>query len=566
MNKRAAIYARKSTEQDGVAEGDTSVHRQVTGARAFIASRKWTLDESHVFVDDGASGVLFLGRPEFSRMMHDAAAGAFDIVCLFDLDRLGRHGQKTMEALNALADAGVEVVDFSTGQPVDVDSFDGETSAYLKTRMAQQFRDQIRKATKAAMRRKAEQGYATGGKVFGYDNVRIAVGHAERRINEHEAHVVRDIYTRCAAGEGARTIAGSLNRAGVPKPRAQQGRRDGWSMSTVKAILTRPLYRGEVIYGKTSKAYGRELRKVYRGTKREKGQIRQDEGTWVRIADPDVAARVADRLRIIDPDLAARVDARLLDRRTRYLASVAKGDGRSPEKAHGKYLLSGGMLICPTCGGHFEGRKNPWRIHEAYGHPDHVYVCSTRRRKPGCCPNTLALPIDETDGAVLSIVEGEVLGTRFIGELLALVDNAPDETTWLTAERDRLQTEVDRLVASIAAGVPADTVAPLIRTNDSAIRRLETRLRQPRVPQLGAERLRAALEQRAKAWQKELRAEPHIARLVLRRLVGPLTLWDESERPDFVRFETTPTVELLDGLAPTLLRASPPGFEPGFWP
>ena len=28
-----------------------------------------------------------------------------------------------------------------------------------------------------------------------------------------------------------------------------------------------------------------------------------------------------------------------------------------PEKAHGKYLLTGGMLICPTCRGHFEGLR-----------------------------------------------------------------------------------------------------------------------------------------------------------------------------------------------------------------
>jgi hypothetical protein len=48
--------------------------------------------------------------------------------------------------------------------------------------------------------------------------------------------------------------------------------------------------------------------------------------------------------------------------------------------------------------------------------------CATRRRKPGVCPNTLALLIDETDDTVLSIVAGEVLGTRFIAELLALVD------------------------------------------------------------------------------------------------------------------------------------------------
>jgi len=39
--------------------------------------------------------------------------------------------------------------------------------------------------------------------------------------------------------------------------------------------------------------------------------------------------------------------------------------------------------------------------------------------------------------------------------------------------------------------------------------------------------------------EAELRSEPHIARIVLRKLVGPLTLWDESERPDFVKWEAT---------------------------
>ena len=119
---------------------------------------------------------------------------------------------------------------------------------------------------------------------------------------------------------------------------------------------------------------------------------------------PKVAAEVEARLRIIDPDLARAVDARLKDRRTRYLAAREAQQGRAPapHKTHGRYLLSGGMLICPTCGGNFEARKNPWREREPGGHQAHVYICSTRRRKPGVCANTLALPIDATDDAVLS--------------------------------------------------------------------------------------------------------------------------------------------------------------------
>jgi hypothetical protein len=76
-----------------------------------------------------------------------------------------------------------------------------------------------------------------------------------------------------------------------------------------------------------------------------------------------------------------------------------------------------------------------------------VYVCSTRRRKPGVCTNTLTLPIAEADDAVLDMVEGEVPGTRFIEELLALVDRGEaDNSALLAAECERLQREVKNLV------------------------------------------------------------------------------------------------------------------------
>ena len=567
MNERAAIYARKSDKQDDVPDDAKSIGRQETGARAFIATKDWALDEAHIYKDDGVSGALFANRGEFSRMMRDAAAHAFEAIVFYDLDRFGRDGHKTMVALNDLADLGVSVWDFSTGVRVDLDSFEGRITANLKAEFAQQFRDQIRKHTRDAMHKKAEHGLVTGGLTFGYTN-EGPKGEKRWTVNEPEAAVVRRIYTMCADGYGAREIAKALNHAQMPKPRAQQGRADGWSVSTVRAVLTRPLYRGEIVYGRTAKAYNRELRDRYPDDpERESGQIPKPEDTWF------CSTQWEKQLRIVDPDVAASVDKKLAAKRERYLASVAQNNKTAPHKAHGTYLLSGGMLLCPSCGGHFEGRKYPWKPSPKTaeslppscrgGHSGHVYICSTRRRKPGVCNNTLALPIDATDDTVLDTIEGEVLGTRFIRELLALVDRGEvDHSEQLTADRDRLRAEVDRLVGSIAAGVPADTVAPAIRAREADMAKLEVQLRAPRRVPPDMARVKAALEQRAKQWKKDLRAEPRIARLVLRRLVGPLTLWDESKRPDFVRFEAAPTLELLEGLAPTLLVASPTGFEP----
>jgi hypothetical protein len=148
---------------------------------------------------------------------------------------------------------------------------------------------------------------------------------------------------------------------------------------------------------------------------------------------------------------------------------------------------------------------------------------------------------------------------------MSVVDTSvADEGARLAADRDRLRVEVERLVASIAAGVPPESVAPLIKKDEAEIARLEARLRVPRVVPPSIEQQRAALQQRSEQWKRDLRDEPKIARLVLRRLMGPMTLWDESERPEWCRWEAPAKPEsLLDGLVPVHDGTSPTGTDTG---
>lgn len=376
----AAIYARKSTEQTGVADEMKSVTRQVDGARAFIEWKGWAVAEDNVYVDDGISGAVFTGRPALQRMLADAQSGVFKAVVLYDLDRLGRDGQHTMNALYALDLVGVTVWDYSTRQPVDLDSFETRLPTILKTEFAQQYREQVSKHTKAAKRRSAEQGYVTGGKLFGYTNHRLGKGQTIRKVNDAEADVVRRIYTLYANGAGLRAIANVLNSEGVPSPRAQRGRPCGWSYITIRDVLARQTYRGVVEWGKTRNARKREFKRLRPHSRKEEGQVHTPESEWLRRED--------ESLRIIDVGLAAAVDARraVWGERT----EVAKAKGRAPQNAGGKYLLSGGMLVCGDCGGHFEAYVTSWK-------PEPVYVCATRRRKPGVCGNKAAIPIFDAD-------------------------------------------------------------------------------------------------------------------------------------------------------------------------
>ena len=108
--------------------------------------------------------------------------------------------------------------------------------------------------------------------------------------------------------------------------------------------------------------------------------------------------------------------------------------------------------------------------------------------------------------------------------------------------------EVERLVGSIAAGVQPETLAPAIRSREAEIAGIEAALRTPRQAPPDIDRLREALTQRAAQWKADLRAEPKVARLLLRRLVEPLTMWDPSDTSVFDEWVASLTPALLDGL------------------
>jgi len=88
---RAAIYARKSTEQS-VADDAKSVTRQTDLAREFALSKGWTVVED--FADDGISGVMATKLVQRSKMLAAAAEEHFTVLIVRDLDRLSRDDEE----------------------------------------------------------------------------------------------------------------------------------------------------------------------------------------------------------------------------------------------------------------------------------------------------------------------------------------------------------------------------------------------------------------------------------------------------------------------------------------
>src|SRR5437867_1118754 len=253
----AAIYARKSTEQTGIVDEQKSVARQIDHARAYASRKGWIVADEHVYVDDGISGAEFANRPGFLRLMSALKPRpAFQVLVMSEESRLGREAIETAYALKQLVTAGVRVFFYLEDRERTLDSPTDKIMLSLTAFADELEREKARQRTYDAMSRKARAGHVTGGRVFGYDNLDVAGAggkrsHVERRINDVEAAIVRQIFERYAAGEGVRMIAKGLNDEARTYPRPQQGRPGGWAPSSVSEVLHRSTYRGEITWNQT---------------------------------------------------------------------------------------------------------------------------------------------------------------------------------------------------------------------------------------------------------------------------------------------------------------------------
>src|SRR5450432_891589 len=119
---RAVIYARVSS----AAQRDRhTIASQLTTLPNFISLRGWKLVRPpETYVDDGrtAKGGFLSKRTSFTRLMHDAGQGLFDVVAVVDLDRLTRSEdlRERGEVLGAFQRGGVQIAVSGTGQVLDL--------------------------------------------------------------------------------------------------------------------------------------------------------------------------------------------------------------------------------------------------------------------------------------------------------------------------------------------------------------------------------------------------------------------------------------------------------------
>ena len=145
----------------------------------------------------------------------------FDVLLIDDTSRLSRNLSDSVRIVETLRFQGFRVVSVSQG--IDSQNEQSDVLMTVHGLVDSLYIKELAKKTHRGLEGRALQGFHTGGRCFGYDNIRD--GESVRlQINDSEAAIVQRIFQMAADGGSLKVITKSLNRENIPPPRKRAGK------------------------------------------------------------------------------------------------------------------------------------------------------------------------------------------------------------------------------------------------------------------------------------------------------------------------------------------------------
>lgn len=321
--KNAVIYARYSSQ----GQNEQSIEGQIRICTEYAESNGFSVVK--IYTDRARTGTND-SRPDFQRMIKDAASGKFEFVIVYMFDRFARNRRDSIMYKEMLKqEHGIRVI--SATQPISDDE-GGEFYEMFLEWNDEKYSKRLSKRVRNGLDTSVENGTFCGGHlVYGYKLRQEPIAGKRRKftkyveIDEEQAVIIRYIFTEYDKGIDKKDIAAALNARGARyEGKPFKGRTfDKW--------LNNQKYTGEFTFG------GRLCTNTYPA--------------------------------IIDKDLFERVQKRLAA--NRYFAG-GTATARVP------YLLTG-KAYCAHCNAAMISDGGTSRT----GQQHHYYVC--KGRKKGVC-------------------------------------------------------------------------------------------------------------------------------------------------------------------------------------
>ncbi len=245
----AYLYLRLSS-----ADGPDSESNSIRNQRALLT--RWAAENGFTvvreFADDGHTGTDF-ERPGFQALSASLLEGRVRCLIVKDLSRLGRNYTETGRYLEEIFPRlGVRFIAVNDGYDSADNTVGAAQMAVFKNVFNDWYAQEASVKVRASLAVLKKQGKFLGTNApYGY---RLDPEDRYHLLpDDRTAPVVREIYAAFLAGQSRGAIARRLTQEGVPTPARHCGQKDSrrrftnvWNAETVRAILTHPVYRGDM--------------------------------------------------------------------------------------------------------------------------------------------------------------------------------------------------------------------------------------------------------------------------------------------------------------------------------
>lgn len=416
----AALYIRLSKEDEEKAyKGQES--ESILNQRALLLeyARDHGYEVYEVYVDEDYSGLYDTERPAFYRMLQDARKGAFDTILCKSQTRFSRNMEHVERYLHKeLPLLGIRFIGIVDG--VDTASFAGKKARQINGLVNEWYCEDLSANIRAVFQKKMREGqYLSAFATYGYR--KSEEDHHKIVVDKTAAAYVRRIFTLCLDGHSVGKIAQMLMAEGIPTPlqyKRQQGMRyqtpkgqysnQGiWSTSTIKRILSNPIYIGTLIQGREQK---------------------------VSYKDKKVIVLPKEEWHVRPHNHEPIIEEEIFDKVQKLLASRRKSFGTY--KAHTiETNLFAGKLKCGDC------KMSLYKSSTSRNKQYNYYICQLYKKTKGAKCNRNSIRSDELEDLVLEGINQlakQYLSKQQRGFLLG------NEENMARSKKERMRLEVER--------------------------------------------------------------------------------------------------------------------------
>lgn len=377
--KKCAIYVRVSTEMqvDGF-----SLDAQRNTLKKY-AEREGMIVKD-IYEDAGKSGKSIEGRPAFKQLLTDISNGlAIDYVLVYKLSRFGRNAADILNSLEFIQSYDINLIASEEG--IDSSQTSGKLLISVLSAVSEIERENILEQTMNGRKEKARQGGWNGGFApYGYNLVNGNIV-----VVPEEATVVKRIFEDFVEKNiPIGRITKQLNIEGITKSN-HSNCNELWSRTSVKHILTNPIYLGLI-------AFGRRKREKIKGTRNQYRRVETDDYI------------------IGDGKHEAIVEKEIWDKANAKMKKYAKSHNSQPFQR--TYLLSG-FLRCPKCGGPMFVTKNKWTTKDGKEYSRSIYRCSNSKAEVVSCDSKMRIEQEKADEIVIKYIREYIKNGAFAREI-----------------------------------------------------------------------------------------------------------------------------------------------------